>query len=356
MRYYFLGILLFLLVTPVWAPAQPEAGLIRFTEARSHRIRGSVELPGTVESRRVSTVATEIEGLVEDFPVREGQIVKAGEVLAQLGHTSLELQLRASEAQLEEDEARKKLAERTMQRASDLYERGVYSRQQLDDALFEFNAWQGRSRRLQAEIEQLKYDLERSTIRAPYRGVIVQESTQVGEWIEKGGAVVELLSLEHFEVAVDLPERYYNSIQPGFRAQVSFESQPGLQVEGVISAIIPRADLQARTFPVKLSIPNEQGRVGVGMLARVRLPLGESQLSTVVPKDAVVTRGEQQFVYLIGNDGSVHATPVRTGTGVGQWVEVQGPIQSGEKVVTVGNERLMDGQKVRPQLQEYPFP
>ncbi len=333
-----------------------EGVLIRFTKVRSHLIKPSVQLPGTVESRLVSTVAGEISGLVESFLAREGQVVKQGQVLAQLRRTSLELRLRAAVAQLKEDEARQKLAERTLERARELSEGGIYSQQQLDEALFEFNAWQGRIERLRAEIEQFKHDLEQTTIRAPYDGVVVRENTQIGEWLEAGGTVVELLSLEQLEVSLDLPERYFDALRMKAPVRISFESLPGVEFDGQVQSIIPRADPQARTFPIKLSLSNPQGRIAVGMLARVILPIGDPYISTLVPKDAVITQGKQQFVYLLSEDDSVRRTAVRTGVGVGQWVQVEGPLQGGEKVVIQGNERLQDGQKVRAEQREYPLP
>jgi len=333
-----------------------EGVLIRFTEVRSQLIKPSVQLPGTVESRLVSTVAGEISGLVESFQAREGQVVKQGQVLAQLRRTSLELRLRAAVAQLKEDAARQKLAERTLERARELSEGGIYSQQQLDDALFEFSAWQGRLERLTAEIEQFQHDIEQTTIRAPYDGVVVREETQVGEWLEAGGAVVELLSLEQLEVSLDLPERYFAALRMKTPVRISFESLPGVEFDGQVQTIIPRADPQARTFPIKLSLSNSQGRIAVGMLARVTLPIGEPYMGTLVPKDAVVTQGTQQFVFLLSEDDSVGRTAVRTGVGVGQWVQVEGPLQSGDKVVIRGNERLQDGQKVRAEQLEYPLP
>ncbi len=333
-----------------------EGALIRFTVVRSQLIKPSVQLPGTVESRLVSTVAGEISGLVESFLTREGQVVKQGQVLAQLRQTSLELQLRAAVAQLKEDDARQKLAERNLERARELSEGGVYSQQQLDDALFEFSAWQGRLERLTAEIEQFKHDIEQTTIRAPYDGVVVRENTQVGEWLEAGGSVVELLSLEQLEVSLDLPERYFAALRMKTPVRISFESLPGIEFDGQVQTIIPRADPQARTFPIKLSLANPQGRIAVGMLARVTLPIGDPYTGTLVPKDAVVTQGTQQFVYLLSEDDSVRRTAVRSGVGVGEWVQVEGPLQSGDKVVIQGNERLQDGQKVRAEQLEYPLP
>ena len=167
---------------------------------------------------------------------------------------------------------------------------------------------------------------------------------------------MELLSLERLEVSLDLPERYFAALRMKTPVRISFESLPGIEFDGQVQTIIPRADPQARTFPIKLSLSNPQGRIAVGMLARVTLPIGEPYMGTLVPKDAVVTQGTQQFVYLLSEDDSVGRTAVRTGVGVGQWVQVEGPLQSGDKVVTQGNERLQDGQKVRAEQLEYPLP
>ena len=348
---------LFSSMLPVCSGAQNEyVPLVRYTEVRTHRISQTVQLAGTVQSQMASTVASEVEGLVEEFPVREGQPVETGQVLAQLRRTSMELRLRAAEAQLKEDEAHKKLAERTLERSRGLFERGVYSQQQLDDSLFDFTAWEGRVERLRAEIGQLNEDIKQTTIRAPYSGVVVGERTQIGEWIEVGGAVVELLSREKSEVSVDLPERYFGALRPQSQARITFGALAGLEIVGTVQSIIPRADPQARTFPTKLSIPNRKGRIGIGMLATVHLPIGRARQSAIVPKDAVLIRGDEQFVFVLNEDGSVSRAPIQRGAGQGVWVEVEGVLQAGQKVVTRGNERLFDGQKVTAERLEYPRP
>ena len=92
------------------------------------------------------------------------------------------------------------------------------------------------------------------------------------------------------------------------------------------------------------------------MLSRVSFAVGESYQATVVPKDALLIRGEGRFVYVLNGENTVDLVPVETGTGVGNWIEVQGTIQPGTKVVTRGNERLRPGQKVDGQPQEYATP
>ena len=93
------------------------------------------------------------------------------------------------------------------------------------------------------------------------------------------------------------------------------------------------------------------------MLTRVLFAVGESYQATVVPKDALIVRGERRFVYVLNGESTVDLVPVETGTGVGSWIEVlQGPVQPGTKVVTRGNERLRPGQKVEGRPQEYATP
>lgn len=340
---------------PAWSQQGPGSP-VRYTEAREYPLRRAIVLPGSVESRVNSVVASEIEGLVMELLAREGARVKRDQRLAQLRTTNLELRRDAAEAQLKEAQARLKLAELNLERARELLEAKVISRQDYDDRFYEFNAWQGRVDQLTADIARIKDDIERCTIRAPFTGVVVRERTEVGEWIGEGDPVVEMVALHDLEVRVEVPEQYFNSVKLRGRAQVTFESLPGLKVAGRISAIIPQADLQARTFPVKVRIPNRRGRIGVGMLAQVSFPGGDPYKATVVPKDAVITRGQQKIVYTINGDNTVSPVPVETGTGVGSWIEVQGALRAGQRVVTRGNERLRPGQVVQGQPLEYELP
>lgn len=329
---------------------------VRYTEAREHDVRGSIRLPGSVESQAVSLVASEVEGRVVAFPAREGVTVRKEEVLVRLNTAELVLRSQIASAQLKEARARLELAERNLDRARELFADKVVPQQDLDNAVSEFHAWQGRAEQFTAEVARIQLDLDRSIIRAPFAGTVVDERTELGEWIGVGDPVVEMVALDDLEVRVDVPERYFRNLDPDAAPTVTFEALPGLEITGSIRAIIPRADPQARTFPVKVRISNREGRIGVGMLAEVFLPAGEAYRATVVPKDALVTDGDQRFVYLINGDNTVSAAPVQVGDGLGEWIVIEGPVQAGMRVVTRGNERLMPGQSVRGEPQEYALP
>ena len=241
-------------------PASP----VRYTKAKRHPVRRTIVLPGSVASRTESLVASEVEGLVIELAAREGTAVRKGQAIVRLRSDQLELRLVAAEADLREAEARLTLAESNLTRSQELFESQVLSKGQLDDSQSEFNAWQGRAERLKAEIASIKLDVERSTIRAPFAGVVVAERCAVGEWIDRGDPVAELISLYDLEIQVDVPERYFGTIHVVTRhpwglgrfpqgqykrhweLQCAAEQQPGLSLADVCGTHIEATLRRAR--------------------------------------------------------------------------------------------------------------
>jgi RND family efflux transporter MFP subunit len=336
--------------------AQPPPASVVYTEAREHAVRQMVELPGTAEARTTALVASEVDGLVEALQGREGQTVRRGQVLVRLRTADLELKLQAAEAGLREAAARLEQADADLERNRDLHDQGILSASQFGASRSERDAWQGRADQLSAEIARIRLDIERSSVKAPFSGVVVAERCEVGEWVARGDPVSELASLHDLEIRVEVPERYFSQLERGAEAQVSFAALPGLELTGEVSTIIPSANAQARTFPLKVRLANPEGRIGVGMLARVAFPVGTSYRATVVPKDAVLIRGEDRTVYRLKDDDTVESVSVETGAGVGDWIEVKSGLQPGARVVTRGNERLRPGQSVRPAAGEQELP
>jgi RND family efflux transporter MFP subunit len=329
---------------------------VRFTPAREQNLRRLLTLPGTVEARTASTVAASVAGQVVEFPGKEGLRVRKGDVLARQRTVTLELALAARRADLKEADARLKLAESNLARARELFAATVIAREQLDDRQSEFNAWQGRVESLREEIRRIEDDIELCAIRAPFNGVVVREHTEVGQWLSAGAAVVELLALDEVEVRVDVPERYFADLRAGSAATLTLESLPNLRLQGKVIAIVPRADQQARTFPVKVLVDNERNALGAGMLAQVSFPIGEAYPATLVPKDAVISQGPQKFVYRLNGDNTVELVAVETGNAAGLWLEVRGNLRPGDRVITRGNERLQPGMSVQATALNYARP
>jgi len=351
--YFFTAALL--LAAHAGVAQQPPASPVRVTPAASFTFQAEVRLPARVESRVTSLVATEVEGLVIEYHAREGQEIQKGAKLAKLRTRQLELQIQALEAQIQEEESRRKLAEREYERATELFEAKVIAQEELDSKKYQLEAFGGRLASLRAQIERLEDQIAQAVVIAPFDGVILAERTEEGEWLAKGAPVAELMSRKNLEVSVDVPERYLSRFREGASVSIAFEALGGRRVRGRVRAVIPQADLEARTFPVKVEFPEIPGALP-GMLAEAVFPGGERRARTIVPKDAVVLQGSQLLVYVVTQEGAAQPVPVRTGAATGQWIAVEGPVTAGDEVVVRGNERLRPGQPVSAQPLEYPLP
>lgn len=323
-----------------------------------------IHLAGSVQAQQRALVAGEVPGVVSELAVSEGDFVRRGEILVRLRNTAMRRDLEGAVAQLEEAQARLQLAQTALDRSRGLRDSGVISSQQFDDAETEVGAWQGRADQARATIGRLEAQIAASHVRAPFSGVVVREHCQLGEWVASGGAVVEMADTRRLEIVVNVPEKHFVGARKGAKARVTIEALPEVDLEGEITAVIPRADPQTRSFPVKVGIDNTDGLIGIGMSAAVAFPGPEARAGTVVPKDAIISQGALRLVYRVdegppGEDGAATyvatSVPVILGAGVGEWIEVQG-VATGDTIVTRGNERLAPGSAVLVEPTEYAEP
>ncbi len=331
-------------LTDAAAQAPPPAPVV-VEKVEEETLQKPVTLVGAVEPNKRSLIASEIEGIVEDFPVEEGQYVSKGDVLAQFNTRTIEIQLSQAKASKREAQARYLLAQKNLARFEELQSKGVASVQQFQDAETEKQAWGARIGQLQAQIDSHKYDLEKSKITAPFSGYVTMENTEVGEWVVKGGPVVEMIDTETIEINIDMPERYVSRVNKGQKVTVNMDALPELKIEGEITSIVPQAHREARTFPVKVTVDNKDGIIKSGMVARVSFPVGAPSKIKMVSKDAIVSRNNANFIYVV-TDGAVQPLPVTTGMAYEDRIEVIGPVETGMLVVVKGNERLMPNQLV----------
>jgi RND family efflux transporter MFP subunit len=328
------------------AQEEPPPALVVTSSVTAESLAESIELPGTVRPVRDSLVASEVDGRVASREVDGGERVRRGEVLARLDTTRLENDRDIARADKAEAEAQLALARRQEARAVELHRDSVLSDRDLDEAVSRREALEARIASLAARIANIEGDISRATIRAPFGGLVTEVHCEMGEWVAQGDPVVRLSSLETLEIVVEVPERYFPALSTGQATPATVDALPEVRLDGRIHALVPRADAEARAFPVIVRAPNPRGRVGAGMLARVRLDLGSGRTALLVPKDAIVRQAQQEMVFLVEGD-QVRAVTVRTGRAVGSRVEVTGDLQAGQSVVVKGNERLMPGQKVR---------
>jgi RND family efflux transporter MFP subunit len=162
--------------------------------------------------------------------------------------------------------------------------------------------------------------------------------------------VAEIVDLDEVEITAHLVEQYVPYTTVGMTVSVEVPALAGRPpFTGVVSAVVPQADVQARTFPVLIRVKNElvegQPLLKAGMLARVSLPTGRRETARLVPKDALVLGGPQTMVFAVetagdGKQGKAKPVPVELGAAIGGLMQVRGPLSPGQLVVVQGNERL----------------
>lgn len=327
-------------------PAGPPPAPVRVAPVLQQEVKQTVTLVGTVEPWKRSVVASEVEGLVKAFPAEEGMAVQRGQLLARLRTDTLKIRFDSAAALYREADARYQRAKRDLDRIRVLFKRELVTQKDLDDAMAEETALKERLSQLGADIRQVRDSLNKSKILAPFDGWITQEFTEIGQWVEEGGAIIEMVDLSHVQVEIPLPERYVSNVQTRDPVTATFDGLPAFEAQGRVFSLVAQADRNARTFPIKVEIPNPELAIKSGMVSRVTLQVGRPHQGIMVPKDALVLRGGKEFVFRV-NEGMADQIPVTALLHFEDLVEVKGEIQEGMPVVVEGNERLFPGQPVR---------
>ncbi len=325
-------------------PPIPPA-LVTVAEIEEREVAGETRLVGTAFPWRRSTIASEVSGIVDSLQVDEGEVVTEGQVLARLRRDILERLLEIQQADLLTDQAAYLLTVSRRERNEALMNDRVISQQLYDDSRLNEDGARHRVARDEAELRRLRELIDKTVIRAPFSGIVIRKLTEVGEWVDVGGAVVELVDPERMEVRLALPERLLSRIAPtGIRVQC--DALPGVELPAKIASLAPDGDPDTRTFPLRLEVPNVDEQVRGGMLCRAILPLVRSRTALFVPKDAVVDDGRDRVVFAV-EEGVARRIPVQRGVAFEDLVEVEGTLMSGQIVVVRGNEGLQDGQPVK---------
>ncbi|MEE8552867.1 MAG: efflux RND transporter periplasmic adaptor subunit, partial [Desulfobacterales bacterium] len=232
-----------------------------------------------------------------------------------------------------------------LNRARKLKETNSIAEKNFDLAFYSHKALSQGLLQKDAEIEQLEYEIKQKKVVAPFSGFVAKEHTQVGEWIDGGGPVVTLIDLEQVRITVDVPERYAVLLIPQGEVKVMVRSISNDLLAGKIYALLPQANPDSRTFPVRINLANPEFKIKSGMEAMVTFNLAASKNALLMPKDAIVTQGNNKLVFFVA-DGQAMPVNVKVLGYYDGDVAVEGNLKPGTPVVIRGNERLRPGQAV----------
>ena len=316
-----------LLAAPI-AAAQlvlPASGVVEYRDLTRY-----AAAEGVVEAVRVSTLAAQVAGRIVTLPVKAGDGVKAGQVLAQIDSRSAMQAEIASQSQVREAQANLANAKAKHERNQRLFEQKFISRAALDQTESEFAAAQAQAAAAIANASVSSTSRSFTTIVAPYDGVVAATLVEVGDMATMGRPLVTVFDPSELRVTATLPQAVLAQARLDAPIAVEIPSL-ALSLDARRVTVIPIADARTHTTAVRLDLPRANGLMP-GQYARAKIVTGRMR-ALAIPASAVLRRSEVTAVYVIDSGTRAQLRQVRLGENAGNGlVEVLAGLRAGERV------------------------
>lgn len=260
---------------------------VRVTPVIQELLQQRVSVVGRLREVQRATVASEVEGRVLEVLVDIGDhVTRDKTVIARVDEVWAQLQVEQARADLSAATARSNQTARDLKHQESLSQRGASDPQALDEARSLAEAEAANVEAYTAALHRAEETARRLEIVAPFDGTVTSKHTEVGQWLEPGGAVVEIVSRGAIDAVIDVPEQYISSLSNDQPIDVVIGPLK-LTVTGKVVAINPDGSNAARTYPVKIRIEDPDGLLKVGMSVTARVPIRGEAEYLIVPRDAV---------------------------------------------------------------------
>ncbi|UPS92874.1 MULTISPECIES: efflux RND transporter periplasmic adaptor subunit [unclassified Bizionia] len=313
--------------------------LITTFKAKEEVFKHQLEIQGNVTTKDLLVVTPEYNGILTKVYVKEGQQVKKGQILAKIDDGGLSQQL----AQLE---IQANLAKTTFERQKRLWDQNIGSEIQYLQAKS--------SSESQAEaVNQLKQQISKTTVTAPFSGTIDDIITEQGSVVMAGQSqLMRIVNLDNMYIETDIPESYIGSVTKGKDVTVEFPIL-GETIETKVRQAGDYINPANRTFKVEVSVPNKDNNIKPNLTARLKINDYTSEKALLIPQSIISENADgEQYIYILSNknnngEGDVKRVIIKTGKTQGDVIEVLEGIEDGAEIVQEGARSVKDGQTVR---------
>lgn len=313
------------------------------------QVQQQVMLPHTmvtaqVQSRYQADVTAGVEGRLL-WLAEPGTQIKQDEVIARLDTTPLQLRVDEMHARISKADIQWRRLQKDTARLLELSKNNSVALTQLDQISADRDGAEAELKLLRAQLAQLQDQIDRSSVKAPFAGVVAQRFHQYGEDISRTDALVRLVNLSDLEVVVFAPLKYAAFLQQNQLLQV-FHS--GGESQLPVRNLIPVSDMRSQTFEARIKVPEQLlANFQVGQLVSVAVPTAIARQQLLVPRDAVVVKSEGQFVFVVDSEQKAQQKAVVLGQGMGRLIAVDAELSAGEHIVIRGGDTLTQGDKVK---------
>jgi RND family efflux transporter MFP subunit len=304
-----------------------------------------LEAIGTIDPWARVTPGTKILGRVASVPVREGERVGAGQVLAELEDADLRAAVDQAKAGLAMSEAQLENASVQHARIVDLHARGSVTAKNLEDATAAFRVAEAAVRQAEANLAAAEVTLGYARVRSPRAGWMTERRVEAGDMAAPGQPMFVVEDLSRVRVRASIPESDVVGLEPGREAEVEVDVLDR-SWKARLDRLVPSGDARSRTYEALVFVDNDDGALKSGMFARVSFPTG-SRRALLVPESAIVRRGALDGLFVTGQDGIARLRWVRLGPSREGSAEVVSGLDEGETYLPAPPAGLGDGTPVR---------
>ncbi|MCW8109765.1 efflux RND transporter periplasmic adaptor subunit [Alteromonas ponticola] len=307
---------------------------------------------GLLESASASSLGFEQTGRIISIAVDEGDTVATGQVLAQLDISKLTSQQAELYASLQRATADVSLAESTLQRVRSVLNQGGSSQQQVDEALARFNVVSAQVKEIEAAISSLQIEIDKSTLTAPFAGVVGARLVDEGTVVQPGTPILELGAPSQLQARLAMPQALATTL---VKAQTLNIDTGNYRIDGHLLSIQSTRNRQTRTVDALVAVPNGSDDLLIGDMVSASLQTKVNQAGAWVPLSALTqgVRGLWSLLVVVGDEPShLQSRLVEIVYATNKMAFIRGAINEGDKFVVQGGQRLVPGQLVKTKLVE----
>jgi len=330
---------------------------VKTAAVKSGSLSQTVNLAARIVPDAEVGVVSKITGTVAQVPVQLGDRVNAGQTLIQLDTWDINLQVQQAEAALEVAQANQRSAaalqanaRANLERMQQLQQQGLVSQRELEAAQLAYDqaaagVADAQVRQAEATLASARNQLANATITAPINGLVSSRKVDPGDTASANTPLLTLVSIDQVFAECNVPESEVGLITPGKAITVKVPAVSSQPISGTLAQLAPAADAQSKAFTAKIALPNPGESIKPGMFGEVELVVAERRDVLLVPKEAVLERGEQRLVFIVKADQAVE-TRIKTGISDNLNTEILDGLQLGEQVVVSGQTALQNGTPV----------
>jgi membrane fusion protein, multidrug efflux system len=321
---------------------------VKVEPVKQQPINSVLVFNGTVEPERKVEVYSRLSAYVRKIAREEGDLVKKDDVLALLDDTEIGISYRQAEIQLKQAEFTLKDEEANYQRSQALSKTEMISEQDFQTALANFNKAKLDYQTKLENFKDLELQLSYTRIKSPLEGYITQRLVEEGDRINANQQVFTVEDFSPLLVRVYVPTADIVNLKTGMESEIITDTLSGMVFNGKIKLINPRIDEQSGTVKVTVEVYDRTRQLKPGMFVETRILISNKPNALVVPRKSVGFDQDKPYVFVFDpGTRQVSKRIIKTGISEGDYYEVTGGLQEGERIVTVGVEGLKDQMKVR---------